>query len=435
MPVGTQFKTSTIVLNESLLGFEDNFEFIGRVNHDYEEKDAQVAGMPTGGAISVRSNGIPTVQSGLTHTVQNIEQQFETITVNTSLMLGNTFSVNSVELLTDRNKITDTTHYNVSKSIAANANIGCYNELFLNTPIYIGSNSSTTIDNTTLVNLQTVTTELSIPQVDQTLYLNTRQYASIANSVTSINSFDQAQNVANNKFLLQEWYGIPLVRSQSLLSKKFTSFYPTGHALAFGVLTSTNSYLSAVITLTGATNGDTLAPGDRLTFATTKMLNPVTKTQTSVPLQLIVQNSVTAAGGGIFTGVQVVGGINALSGASTAANFYANVAAVPSTGEVVTVLGSYSVGFLVTKPGFTFATIQMEDFSTLPVPAWNKAGNQSTWSNMMQSRNPKNKTASINIRTAFDINLLTAAYLMRIDCQPVYKAFQRYNIAMISQIA
>ena len=51
-----------------------------------------------------------------------------------------------------------------------------------------------------------------------------------------------------------------------------------------------------------------------------------------------------------------------------------------------------------------------------------------------QSRNPKQPNSPINMRTSFDSELLQSKMLMRLDVQPVYKAFLRLNVALASKI-
>jgi hypothetical protein len=222
--------------------------------------------------------------------------------------------------------------------------------------------------------------------------------------------------------------GIPVVPSQTLGSIKHIAGTAGGKTLTFGSLVATNNYQSAIITLTGATNGDTLVPGDRLTFAVTKLLNPISRLSTGVPLQLVVQNTVTAASNA-FTNVQVVCGILDL----TTSPFYGNVAAVPSGGESVAVEASHKLNFLTVKPGFTFATVGLQNISTLEIRDWYASGTRKE-KLAPQSRNPNQKNAPINIRTVFDSDILQSQMMMRVDVQPVYKTFQRLNVALITQL-
>ena len=182
MPVGIQYKTSNIVLNEALMGFEDNFELLHRVNTDYEEMVAQAHGMPTGGSISVRSQLYKEPQTGQTFTVSPIVQEFETILVETDLMLGDLVSVGSTEFQVDRNRITDLTHYQFSAAIATQVNLQCYRELALNTPYYVGSSASATVDYSLVSSLRRYASELSIPEYEASLFLNSKDYNSMITS-------------------------------------------------------------------------------------------------------------------------------------------------------------------------------------------------------------------------------------------------------------
>lgn len=431
MAIGTQYKTSSIILNECLMGFEDTFELNARVNTDYQEMIAQVNGMPTGGSISVRTAGYVAPQTGQTFSVQAIEQQYETILVDTTKMLGQLFAVNSVEFAVDRNKVTDTSHYEASMAIGSAANLACYQELLYNTPIYVGDSSVTSVDYSTIAKLDVTANEMQMPKADRTFFMNTRDYYSSAVSINTGGIFDQPLTESANQFIVAKYAGLPIVQSNTLISLSHTAGTAGGKTLTFTSRTSTDSYKSAVIVLGGGADGDTLVKGDRLTFAVTKLVGPTTRLPTAVPLQLIVQNEtpVVAAGGGVFTGVEVVCGLLPLSESA----FYGNIAALPGAGENVKVEGDYNFNVMTTRSGFTFATVMLEDISTLEISDWYQNGNSKRMQ-APQSRNIKNASLPFNIRTSFDISGLTTAQMqMRIDVQPVYKAFQRLNVALITK--
>lgn len=431
MAVGTQFKTSNIVLNETLMGFEDNFELLDRVNTDYEEMVAQAMGMPTGGAISVRTQGYKQPQTGQTFTISPIVQEFETILVDTDQMLGDLVSVGSTEFQVDRNRITDLSHYQFSQSLATAVNISCYQELALNCPYFVGSATSNTVDFTLVSALQTFAREMSIPFADETLFMNTKDYNSMIENVRTDNIFANTGdlNESANRYMTRSWAGIPIVQSQSLITLRHISGTASGDTLTFGGLVSTDSYKSAVITIDSDADG-TLLAGDRILFTVTKVVNPISKRETRQYLQLIVQEDVTSVGQ-VYSNVPVVGGILATSDTANGGEWFGNVLAVPTVGEPISVLTDHDLNFYTTRPGFTFATVGLQDISTLRIADWAKSGTNKL--SLAQSRNPDQPNTPINIRTIFDAEITTASQLMRIDMQPVYKAFLRYNIALITQ--
>ncbi len=431
--VSTQFKTSNIILNESLIGMEDSFELIGLVNHTYEEQIREVAGMPTNGVISVRRQGIPQLQSGLTMNYKAIEEQYETIQILTSDMIGDMFSVNPVELAVSFNKVTDTTHYQTAHAIGNTANKNCYQSLLLGANIFTGDTSTSNITYDNIADINQIFDELQIPQASKVLFMSAQSYASIAKNVVTTNTFDEELNKRNIAYKLADYGGMPIKRSGVLGTLGFASFYSfAGKTLQFGSLVSSNSYISCVINLTGGTTGDILSPGERLQFEVTTLLNKWVKLNTTVPLQLVVQNTVTANADGDFLNVQCIAGIQPLQqfdDTTDFANFFSNVAAVPAEGENVNVIGSYNFNVTTVKPGFTFATTPLAPMQTLDISKW--ANGKAITS--LNSRNKNDPMAAINIYTAFDADLPTRAFKMRIDTQPVYKTFVDYNVVLVTK--
>lgn len=422
-----QYKTSAIISNESLMGFQDAFEFAGRVSHMYEELLTSVGGMPTNGSVSIRQIGYPQLQYGLVETVSEVSQQFETIQVNTDDMVGNTYTIDPVTLMASRNKITDTTHYQTCQQIGSSINLNCYERLVLGANLSIGDATSSTVDASLLVDINTMQDSFNIPSATTCLFLSTKAYASLAKNILALNTFDEELNKTNVSFKVNTYMGQPLVRSSALAGVSMVSFYPTGKNLTFAALTSTDSYKSCVISLAGATAGDELLPGDRLNFTVTQRINRSTKAPLAYPLQLVVQNSVTAGAGGIFSGVICTAGILDIN----TDPWFANVQAIPEVGEVVRLVGSYDINFATVKPGFTFATLSLPAMQTLDVGEW-CSGKKIYSVEPGVRRNQETAAAPLQIYTCFDADVLQRGFYMRIDTQPVYKAFVDYNIAILT---
>ena len=225
------------------------------------------------------------------------------------------------------------------------------------------------------------------------------------------------------------WAGIPLFQSQTLVGIRHIAGTAAVDTLTFNSVVSTDSYKSAVIDIDGITGG-TLLQGDRLTFGVTRVVNPRSKLATTLPLQLIVQEDVTSVGTA-YQNVPVKGGLLAVTDTANGGEWAGNVLAIPAPGEPIVCEGDHDLNFYVPRAGFTFATVGLSDISTVQFPDWAPSGTHKC--NTIQSRNPEQPKCPINIRTSFDVDISMASQLMRIDMQPVYKAFLRYNIAMITQ--
>ena len=251
MAVGTQYKTSMLIQNEALLGFEDNYELLNRVNTDYQEMIAQANGMPSGGAISVRSQLYRTPQTGQNFTVSEISQEFETINVETDQMLGDLFSVGSTEFEVSRNRITDLTHYQTATAIASQVNLQCYRTLQLGAPYYVGSSASSDVNYSLVSSLRRFATELSIPEYDTSLFMNAKDYQSLVNQgVRGSNIFSMDDvNAQSNRYAVGSWAGIPLFQSQTLGTIRHIAGSASGDTLQFDGVVSTDSYKSAVINI------------------------------------------------------------------------------------------------------------------------------------------------------------------------------------------
>lgn len=429
--VGTQYKTPEIILNESLIGFEDTFELNENANNNYENMFAQggYGGLPMGNSIFVRTRGYATPQEGRVHTVKQFEQDSESIPINTSLMLGDSFSAGSVEFKLDRNRITDTMHFVTSQSIATKANIQCYNTLSLQVPDYIDL-AGTDFNYSAFAKIQTFIANHGIPSNMGRLYLSAENFGNVQSNIQTGDIYDEKIVRASTEYKVPAYANIPITPSRVLGGLNHISGTAGGKTVTFGALVSTDGRKSAVINLTGATDGDTLVPGDRLQFETTKKINPATRLSTGTPLQLVVQNNVTAASS-TFTNVEVISGIYDI----TTSPYFGNVIAVPTAGENVVVRTSFHSDYYVTTPGFTFATVPMNDNSTLQIMQWGGKSGNSKPKLALQSRNPNQPDAPFNIRTQYDSDVLQDQSFMRVDMQPVYKAFYGYNIVILTDLA
>lgn len=426
--IGTQFKTPEIILNESLIAFEDHFELNENANTSYENMFAQggYAGLPMGSEIFVRTSGFSTPQSGRIHTVKQYEEDVEAIPVDTTKMRGDSFAVGSVEFKLDTNRLTNEMHYRTSQSIATVVNIECYNTLELGVPEYIDL-AGTDFNYSAFAKIQTFIANHSIPSDMGRLYLSAENFGNVQSNIQTGDIYDEKIVRASTEYKVPAYANIPITPSRVLGGLNHIAGTAGGKTVTFDSLVSTDGRKSAVINLAGATDGDTLVPGDRLQFEATKKLNPATRLSTGTPLQLVVQNSVTAASSA-FTNVEVKGGILDIA----TSPYFGNVTTVPAQGENVVVRNSYHADYYVTTPGFTFATVPLNNNSTLDIPGWGGKSGNSKPKLSLQSRNPNQPNMPFNIRTQYDSDVLQDETFMRIDMQPVYHAFWGYNIAILT---
>lgn len=439
------YKTSDILLNETLLGYADSCEFLQHgVNHDYEEKIAEVDGMPTGGTIKVRRQGFRKPQKGLEMDVSAVAQEYETITADPANITGDAVSLTSADYLLDRTPVTDTTHYQIAKSIGIDVNLDCYRDLKSSVNMFVGSDTASAFDFDTLVDLQIKCTEMNIPQ-DGAIYTNVQDYGSIAKSINTGGIFDEKLNESANRFLVGNYGGYDIIKSQQLLTIRHTAGSASADTgIQFAGLVSTDAFRSAVINLQGASAGATLLAGDRIEFADTKTLSPTSRLSTTQPLQLVVQpqddgtNEYTADGSGNFANVNVKCGILPMTGTGSTASSadFANVSVVPSTGEAVNVLGDHKLNFYTTSQGFTFASLLMPDLSTLQIPGLGKDSKKSFQTRTQRDKNNTlmNLNEPLNIRTSYDADTLKSRMFMRVDTFPVYKAFYGLNVAIVTKL-
>lgn len=442
-----KYKTSTIITNETLLGITDNIEFLNYgVNHDYEQKIAEMNGMPTGGSISVRRQGFRKPQKGLEMTASQIEQEFETITASPNDIVGDLVAVNSSDFILDRNPVTDTEHYQTAKAIALDINKECYSRLKASVDLYVGSDTSTSVSYDTLIDLQGTCSEMRLP-TDGMIFLNSKDYGSIQKNIVSTPvSFDESLNQQANQYKVGEYGGFSVMQSNHLLELRHTTAGTASldNTIEFDALVSTDSFKSATINLKGASTAGTartLLADDIIEFSVTTRLTPDTKSATTVPLQLVVQPKndgtlvYTADASGNFANVNVKCGILPLTGTGASVNF-ANVYEIPAQDEPVTVLKAHKINFYTTKSGFTLANLMLPDLSTLDIKGF--GGNKVPSFQSRTLRDGKNELMNanepFNVCVSYDSDIFKRNQFMRIDTFPVYKVFYGLNVGVITAI-
>lgn len=426
MPITTQFgqfKTSDILLNEALIGFEDNLVFQGVANMDYQNRVENDAGMPTGGFISVRTHGYYNSQRGQVFTPTTIEQDFETILINKGNMVGNLFDYNVVEAKIDRNNITDSTAYETAKNMAATVEGDVINELNLNTTMFIDGTASTDFNYDLLADGRELAHNVGIPG-RQTGILNTRDYTQLNKSIRTANVFDEPLNKAVNRNMFVGRYAdIDLLQSFYLLGETHISGYPTGMDLTVDSVSESDSYREGTITLSGGVDGDVLKKGDRVTLVpaaenSTNLVHNISKKDAFHPFQFVVQEDVIAAGGGIFTNVTVKPGFKTTGPYQILKN-------LPLAGDIARVAPSHKLNFLTVKAGLTCAFVNMYDTSTIK----NVLGAN------VHMYDKRSEDTYAHMRLSFDYTITTNVIQMRLDTMPVYKAFLRYNVAILTAVS
>ena len=161
--MANDFKTPTILLNESIIGFEDSSEFLGIANTTYEGMVADYKGMPTGGTIQVRMRDYPSIDHGRVATTAPIVQQFESIVVDETNRLNKAFELTSLELAVDRTPLTDTTTYQTGQAMAQVCDLDIANKLKLNTFMYQGTSGSSDFNFDKLNQMSAIMDELAMP--------------------------------------------------------------------------------------------------------------------------------------------------------------------------------------------------------------------------------------------------------------------------------
>ena len=422
--MANDFKTSTIILNESIIGFEDSSEFLSISNNLYKEMMEEYKGLPTGGAISVRMRDYPEIDTGRVATTAPIQQLFETIAVDETKRLNKAFELTSLELAVDRTPVTDTTAYQTAQAMAQRADIQVIQELKLNTPMFLGSSTASNLNFDALDDLSSIMDELGIvPQ--RTFVCNSADYRTLTKSIHNANLFDQPLNKSINENIFVGRYGrFDIVKSNVLVGQKHTAGKAAGDAgMTLTSPVASADYTSGTITIGGATAGKTLLAGDRINVPGKFLINPVSKTLTRQILQFTVQADVTESGGS-FTNVSVKPGMVPVTAGNS--GWFANLASLPANGEAITVEGDHYLNFAITKPGLTFATVPLDDLSTIS----DVFGAKNQVKKYEATRSADSKLA---MRLGFDSEILNDLAIFRLDVQPVFHAFLRYNFAYITQ--
>lgn len=426
MAVTNTFKLSNFVLNQSIVGFEDSSEFLTLANNDYEGMMKQVNGMPTGGVINVRVYDYPEIDTGRTSTTSPVKQMYETITVDETKRLNKSFEYTSLEIEVDRNQVTDLTPTQTAQAMAQKADIQVIQELKFGTPMYLGTSGSGDLNFDKLDDLSSVMDELGIvPQ--RTFVCNSKDYRTLTKSIHNANLFDQPLNSSVNKEIFVGRYGrFDIVKSNVLIGQRHTAGTAGGDAgMSLTSPVASTDYTSGTITIGGVTTGRTLKKGDRITVTGKKLINPISKTLTTQDLQFVVQADVSESGGS-FTDVSVKPGMVPVTAANN--GWFANLASLPANGAAITIEGDHDLNFAITKPGLTFATIMLPDLSTIRDPFG--AGSQ------VQKYQSKRSDGAgkLAMRLGFDSQILDDIAVWRLDVQPVFHSFLRYNFAFITAV-
>jgi hypothetical protein len=434
--LGGQFHTSNILLNQTLNGFASTQVFSEWANSTYQEMMTDVEGMPTGGAISVRTMGIPVADTGVISTTKSIETEFETITIDPTKRINLQFDYSSIELETDLTPDTDTTMYRAGIALCTKNETQLIEEIQANTHYFIDKSTTDNLTYDDLSAVRTLQRKLNL-RGDMAGFLNDDDYDALARSVRSDNVFDTSDFNAkvNRDVYVGKFGSFPLLRSDALLNKTHIAGTEGGNTLTVKAITPSTSYKEGVLSLSGATPlTGTLVDGDVLTFTNlnnTKLLSHHYKNPINKELQVVVVGDYTADGAGDIDNITVRTGFVPLDPAPTASNMYANINALPQVGDPVDVMVSVKHNYFMTKQSFHCCYTPLKDISTLnnDVIKGRLAGPDGS---MPMAR--RSKKTNAYLRIGLDSVIEQDVILIRSDIQPVYKTFLRSVICIATAL-
>jgi hypothetical protein len=342
--------TIDMITNKALEILENNLVITRNVNRQYDDSFA-VEGAKIGDTLRIRLPDRALVTDGAALQVQEVQQQFTTLTIASQKHIGVNFT--SAEMALSLDDFADRVLKPRVSQLAASIDADVANSF---QGIYQSVGTPGTTPATSLVLLQ------AQQKLNEAAAVMSPRYATV-NPAANAGLVEGMKGLFNPTSTISRQFkngmmGEGILGYEEINMSQSIKVHTTGSALRSDtpIVKTTLANGATTLTLDNVTDGNTLVPGDVFTIAGVFAVNPQTRESTGSLQQFVVQNTVTSASTE-FVNVDFLPAVYAPTQA------LATVTALPAAGDVVTFLGAASTGYpqnlIYHKDAITFATADL----------------------------------------------------------------------------
>jgi len=342
--------TIDMITNKTLEILENNLVITRNVNRQYDDSFA-VEGAKIGDTLRVRLPDRALVTDGAALQVQEVQQQYTTLTIASQKHIGVNFT--SAELALSMDDFADRVLKPRVSQLAASIDADVANAY---KDIFQSVGTPGTVPATSLVLLQ------AQQKLNEAAAVMSPRYATV-NPAANAGLVEGMKGLFNPTSTISRQFkngmmGEGILGYEEINMSQSIKVHTTGSALRSDtpIVKTTLTNGATKLTLDNCTDAKTLVPGDVFTIAGVYAVNPQTRESTGALQQFVVQNTVTSASTE-FVDVEF---LPAVYGPTQA---LATVSKLPTASDVVTFLGAaetaYPQNLVYHKDAITFATADL----------------------------------------------------------------------------
>ena len=342
--------TIDMITNKALEILENNLVVTRNVNRQYDDSFA-VEGAKIGDTLRIRLPDRALVTDGAALQVQEVQQQFTTLTIASQKHIGVNFT--SAEMALSLDDFADRVLKPRVSQLAASIDADVANA-FQNIYQSVGTPGTTPATSLVLLQAQQKLNEAAAVMSPRYATVNPAANAGLVEGMKGL--FNPTSTISRQ--FKNGMMGEGILGYEEINMSQSIKVHTTGSALRSDtpIVKTTLANGATTLTLDNVTDGNTLVPGDVFTIAGVFAVNPQTRESTGSLQQFVVQNTVTSASTE-FLDVDFLPAVYAPTQA------LATVTALPAAGDVVTFLGAASTGYpqnlIYHKDAITFATADL----------------------------------------------------------------------------
>ena len=342
--------TIDMITNKALEILENNLVITRNVNRQYDDSFA-VEGAKIGDTLRIRLPDRALVTDGAALQVQEVNQQFTTLTIASQKHIGVNFTSAELALSMDdfADRVLKPRVSQLASSIDADV-ANAYKDIFQS----VGTPG--TVPATSLVLLQ------AQQKLNEAAAVMSPRYATV-NPAANAGLVEGMKGLFNPTSTISRQFkngmmGEGILGYEEINMSQSIKVHTTGSASRSDtpIVKTTLTNGATKLTLDNCTDSLTLVPGDVFTIAGVFAVNPQTRESTGSLQQFVVQNTVTSASTE-FVDVDFLPAVYAPTQA------LATVSKLPAANDVVTYLGAASTGYpqnlVYHKDAITFATADL----------------------------------------------------------------------------
>jgi hypothetical protein len=342
--------TIDMITNKALEILENNLVITRNVNRQYDDSFA-VEGAKIGDTLRIRLPDRALVTDGAALQVQEVQQQFTTLTIASQKHIGVNFTSAEMALSLDdfADRVLKPRVSQLASSIDADV-ANSYKDIFQS----VGTPGTTPSTSLVLLQAQQKLNEAAAVMSPRYATVNPAANAGLVEGMKGL--FNPTSTISRQ--FKNGMMGEGILGYEEINMSQSIKVHTTGSALRSDtpIVKTTLTNGATKLTLDNVTDGNTLVPGDVFTIAGVFAVNPQTRESTGSLQQFVVQNTVTSASTE-FVDVDFLPAVYAPTQA------LATVTALPAAGNVVTFLGAASTGYpqnlIYHKDAITFATADL----------------------------------------------------------------------------